>query len=67
MAQWVKNPPAMQETQVSSLGQEDPWKTKWQLTPVLPGKSMNVGPWHVTDQRVTQSQTPLRNQAQTRT
>ena len=24
MAQWVKNPPAMQETQVQSLGQEDP-------------------------------------------
>jgi len=22
--QWVKNPPAMQETQVQSLGQEDP-------------------------------------------
>ena len=24
MAQWVKNPPVMQETQVRSLGQEDP-------------------------------------------
>ena len=24
MAQWVKNWPAMQETQVTSLGQEDP-------------------------------------------
>ena len=24
MAQWVKNPPAMQETQFRSLGQEDP-------------------------------------------
>ena len=24
MAQWVKNPPAMQETWVRSLGQEDP-------------------------------------------
>ena len=24
MAQWVKNPPVMQETQVQSLGQEDP-------------------------------------------
>ena len=26
MAQAVKNSPAMQETQVQSLGQEDPWK-----------------------------------------
>ena len=26
MAQTVKNPPAMQETQVQSLGQEDPLK-----------------------------------------
>ena len=24
VAQWVKNPPAIQETQVQSLGQEDP-------------------------------------------
>ena len=39
----VKNLPAMQETQeiwVQSLGQEDPWKRKWQPTPIfLPGKS----------------------------
>ena len=39
----VKNLPAMKETQeiwVQSLGQEDPWKRKWQPTPVfLPGKS----------------------------
>ena len=26
MTQWVKNPPAMQETQVGSLGPEDPLK-----------------------------------------
>ena len=33
MAQRVKNPSAMQETQeiwVRSLGWEDPWKRKWQ-------------------------------------
>ena len=33
MAQRVKNPVAMQETQemwVQSLGWEDPWKRKWQ-------------------------------------
>ena len=39
----VKNLPAvleMQETWVRSLGQEDPWSGKWQLTPVfLPGGS----------------------------
>ena len=36
----VKNPPAMQGTRVQSLGQEDPWRTKWQPTPeFLPGKS----------------------------
>ena len=43
MAQRVKNPPAMQETQetqVQFLGQEDPWRRKWQPTPVfLPGES----------------------------
>ena len=36
----VKNLPAMQETRVRFLGQEDPWRRKWQPTPVfLPGKS----------------------------
>ena len=38
----VKNPPAMQETQetqVRSLPEEEPWRRKWQPTPVfLPGK-----------------------------
>ena len=35
----VKNLPANQETQVWFLGQEDPWRKKWQPTPVfLPGK-----------------------------
>ena len=35
----VKNLPAMQETQVQSLGWEDPWRRKWQPTPVLlPGE-----------------------------
>ena len=36
----VKNPPAKQEIRVQSLGGEDPWRRKWQLTPVfLPGQS----------------------------
>ena len=35
----VKNPPAMQETQVQSLGEEDPWRREWQPTPAfLPGE-----------------------------
>ena len=32
MAQQVKSPLAMQETQVRSLGQEDPRRRKWQPT-----------------------------------
>ena len=39
MAQMVKNLPALWENQVGSLGQEDPWRSKWQPTPVfLSGK-----------------------------
>ena len=35
----VKNAPAMQETQVQSLGQEDPLEKEWLTTPVfLPGE-----------------------------
>ena len=48
----VKNPPAMQETWVQSLGQQSLWRRKWQPTPVfLPGEShgqrslMGCGPW----------------------
>ena len=40
VAQTVKNPPAMQETWVWSLGWKDPWRRKWQPASVfLPGKS----------------------------
>ena len=40
VAQMVKHLSAMRETQVQSLGGEDPWRRKWQPTPVLlPGKS----------------------------
>ena len=39
VAQMVKNLPAVQETQDQSLGQEEPWRRKWQPTPVfLPRK-----------------------------
>ena len=35
----AKNLLAMQETQVLSLGMEDPWRREWQPTPVLlPGE-----------------------------
>ena len=52
VAQLVKNLPAVQEPRVRSLGWEDPWRRKWQLTPVsLPGKShgqkslVGCSPW----------------------
>ena len=52
MAQMVKNLPAMQETQVLSLGWEDPLERRWQPTPVsLPRKShgerslVGCSPW----------------------
>ena len=36
----------MQETQVRSLGHEDPWRRKWQPTPVfLLGNPMNRAAW----------------------
>ena len=48
----AKNPPGKQKTWVWSLGWEDPWKRKWQSTPVfLPGKShgqrslVGYSPW----------------------
>ena len=31
----VKNPPAMWDTWVRSLGWEDPWRRKWLPTPVF--------------------------------
>ena len=40
VAQMVKNPPAMQEMWVRSLGWEDSWRREWQPTPVfLSGES----------------------------
>ena len=35
VAQTVNRLPAMRETQVRSLGREDPWRRKWQPTTVL--------------------------------
>ena len=52
VAQMVKNPPAMQEIQVQSLGREDPLEKGMVPTPVfLPGEShgqrilVGYGPW----------------------
>ena len=52
VAQTVKNPPTMQETQIQSLGQEGPRRREWQPTPVfLPGEShrqrslVSYSPW----------------------
>jgi hypothetical protein len=40
VAQIVNNLPAMQETQVQSLGLEDTWRREWLPTPVFfPGES----------------------------
>ena len=40
IAQSVENLSVVQETQFRFLGREDPWRRKWQLTPVfLPGES----------------------------
>ena len=35
VAPWSSIPLPMQETQVQPLGQEDPWRRKWQATPVF--------------------------------
>ena len=52
LAQMFKNLPAVCETQVWSLGWEDPWRREWQPTPVfLPGEShgqrslVGYSPW----------------------
>ena len=45
----LKNLPATQETGVWSLGQKDPWRRKWQPTPVfLPSKFHGQRSWQAT-------------------
>ena len=57
MAQMVKNLPAMQETRVQSLGQEDSWRREWPPTPVfLPGEFHGQrGAWWVTVHGIKES------------
>ena len=61
MAQWVKNLPAMQETQetwVQSLGCEDPLEEKIATHSCL-GNPINRGIWWAMVKRVAKSQTRL--------
>ena len=60
-AQWVKNPPAIQETCVQSLGQEDPLEESMAThSSILAWRiSMNRGAWQATVHGVTKSQTGL--------
>ena len=54
----IKNPPALREMWVRSLGLDDPWRRKWQPTPVLVtehtckysclGNLMDRGAWQAT-------------------
>ena len=57
-----KNLPAMQETRVRFLGQEDPLEKKWQPTPVfLPGESLGQRSLAGYSPRGHKSQTRLSN------
>ena len=57
MAQLVKNPPAVQETQVWSLGGEILWRRKWQPTPVSCLENpMDRGAWWAIVYGVAKSQ-----------
>ena len=60
VSQWQTLPSMweLQETQVRSLGREDPWRRAWQPTPVLlPGESVDRGAWRATVHGVTKSWT----------
>ena len=62
MAQVIKNPPAMQETQVQALGGEDPLE-KENGNPLQYSclkNAMDKGAWWATIQRVTKSRTQLK-------
>ena len=66
MAQMVKNLPTVQESQVPSLGQEDPqvgkipWRREWQPTPYsCLENSMDRGAWRAIVHGVAKSQTQL--------
>ena len=60
VAQTVKNLPTVWETQIQSLGQEDPLKKGGLPTPVyLPGEFMDRGAWWAPVHGVAESWTRL--------
>ena len=59
MAQTVKNPPAMQETQVQSLGGEDPLEKGLATQYSCPENSMDRGAWQATVHGVAKTQLTL--------
>ena len=60
VAQMVKHPPAMQETQVQSLVGKIPWRRKWQPIPVsLPGKFHGREAWQAIIHEVAKNWTQL--------
>ena len=61
VAQRVKNLPAMQETQVQSLGQEDPLEKGWLPTSVFLPEEFHRGAWWATRPRVAESQKWMTN------
>ena len=63
VAQTVKNLPAMQETQVRSLGQEDPLEKEMATTPVILASRipMDRRVWQDTVHGVTKSRVQLSN------
>ena len=62
MVQSVENPPAMEETQVQSLGGEDPLEKEWQPTlALLPGNPKHREAWWATSPRGPKSQMRLLN------
>jgi len=63
VAQMVKNPPSMPETQIQSWVGKIPWRRKWQPTPVFFSleNPMDRRPWWVTVHGVTKNQTQLSN------
>ena len=63
VAQTVKNLPAMQETQVRSLGQEDPLEKEMATTPVILAWRipMDRRVWQDTVHGVTKSRVQLSN------
>ena len=63
VAQSIKNPPALQETWVQSVGQEDPLEKRMAThSSILAWKtSMDRGAWRATVHGITKSQTRLKN------